>query len=399
MKFTWFHRINARHITIVMCLLSVAISMQCYFAHGNGGYTRYNNYVIFKNSFLHLLENKNLYTLYINEVYDLFKYSPTFAVLMAPFYYLPDFIGLPLFNLLNVGVFLYALSKLKIDPKRYKYLLLFLFIEVGISLTSTQTNLLMAGLIMLGFASLENNKIFLAAFCIALTVYIKLFGVVAFALWFLYPNKPKFLLYSIFWMVVLAALPLVVISMHQLVQQYQNWQALLKEDHDLSYGASFIGWMHSWFGLNISKIGTVAVGAVLFLLPFLKLRLYSIYLYRLHILASVLIWVIIFNHRAESSTYSIALTGVGLWYFSQKPVTFYRVLLILCLLLCSVSSTDLLTPGWIARKYIEPYSVKAVLPCIIWALLIWDILSERLIKRNGAIASTAKTRVASERFA
>src|SRR5580658_9739822 len=43
--------------------------------------TYYNNYVIFKYSFFHLIDGKNLYGIYPDDHWDLFKYSPTFAFL------------------------------------------------------------------------------------------------------------------------------------------------------------------------------------------------------------------------------------------------------------------------------------------------------------------------------
>ena len=375
-----YSKITPRHIAIFIMMLAVAISLQCYFASAGQQYTRYNNYVIFKNSFKHLLSNQNLYAAYPSEDYDLFKYSPTFAIFMGVFYYLPDGVGLLLFNLLNVGLFLYAFLRFQFDEKKQKLILLFLLVEIAISLTSTQTNLLIAGLILLSFLCLENKKPFWAALCIVLTAYIKIFGIVAFALWFLYPNKLRFILYALFWTVVLALLPLILISRNELVQQYQNWKDLLKEDHSISYGASFIGWIHSWFKVDVSKIGTVAGAAILFCVPFIKTRLYKLYEFRLQILASILIWIVIFNHRAESPTYCIALTGVAIWYFSQQPRKAYTILLWLCLIFTSFSSTDLITPSSVYDNIVEPYALKAVFPCIIWLILIYDLLRERSVK-------------------
>lgn len=375
-----YSKITARHIALFILLLAVAISLQCYFVSAGEQYTRYNNYVIFKNSFKHLLSNQNLYAAYPKEDYDLFKYSPTFAMFMGIFYYLPAALGLLLFNLLNVSLFLYALLRFKLDEKKQKLILLFLLVEIAISLTSTQTNLLIAALILLSFLCLENKKPFWAALCIVLTAYIKLFGIVAFALWFLYPNKLRFILYALFWTIVLALLPLILISKNELVQQYQNWQELLKEDHSISYGASFIGWIHSWFKIDISKVGTVVAAAILFFIPFIKSGLYKLYEFRLQILASILIWIVIFNHRAESPTYCIALTGVAMWYFSQRPRKVYTVLLWLCLIFTSLSSTDLITPSSIYDKIVEPYALKAVFPCIIWFILIYDLVKGRSVK-------------------
>ena len=63
--------------------------------------THYNNYLIFKTSFSHLVEYKDLYIEHISDHIDYFKYSPSFAALMMPFAYVPDWIGLPCWNILN----------------------------------------------------------------------------------------------------------------------------------------------------------------------------------------------------------------------------------------------------------------------------------------------------------
>src|SRR6266568_628508 len=56
---------------------------------GDAVYTRYNNYVVFRNSFWHLIHNQDLYLLYPSEQWDLYKYSPSFALAMLPFAYMP----------------------------------------------------------------------------------------------------------------------------------------------------------------------------------------------------------------------------------------------------------------------------------------------------------------------
>jgi hypothetical protein len=42
-------------------------------------YTGYNNYIIFRESFAHLIAGKDLYTVYSSEYFDLYKYSPSFC--------------------------------------------------------------------------------------------------------------------------------------------------------------------------------------------------------------------------------------------------------------------------------------------------------------------------------
>jgi hypothetical protein len=384
-------RLKVKHILVLYGLLLIGITLQCYLISIGNEYTRYNNYVIFKHSFAHLITLQDLYTLYQSEHYDLFKYSPTFALFMGLFRPFPDFVGLLLFNLLNLSVFIYSISKLKLSNEKQKLALLFLLVESGISISSAQTNLLIAGLLILAFCHLEKNNLLMATLFITITLFIKIFGVVGFALWLLYPRKMKFILYSAGWILTLTILPLFVISPTDLLNQYYNWGELLKNDHTSSLGISFMGILTSWFSLNINKLLVLCLAVFVFCLPLIKVSLYKFYLFRIHILASILIWIVIFNHKGESPTYIIAMAGVAVWYFSQNPTTINTILIWLCLLFTSLSSTDAITPLWITSKYVEPFSLKALFCSIIWFKLIWDLTitshflkpSENFIESNN----------------
>jgi hypothetical protein len=61
----------------------------------------YNNFIIFKQSFFHLKNNTNLYLEYINEYKDHYYYSPSFALFVIPFSYLPILISSNSSYLLN----------------------------------------------------------------------------------------------------------------------------------------------------------------------------------------------------------------------------------------------------------------------------------------------------------
>ncbi|MGI8635907.1 MAG: glycosyltransferase family 87 protein [Segetibacter sp.] len=379
----FYQKITLKHVIVLIILLALGITIQGIIASRGDIYTHYNNLVIFKSSFGHLIHNQNLYLYYPKEYFDLYKYSPAFSVLMAPFYYLQNEVGLFLFNIINTTVFIYAILKLKLNHDSLKFLFLFLFLEFGISMQWVQTNVLIASLIVFSFYSLENKRPLLASLLIVLTVYIKIFGLVAVVLAVFYPGKIRFILYTIMWAILFAILPLLIISKNELLQQYQNWINLLKWDHEASYGVSFIGLVHSWFNLNFSKIGTVAIAAIIFCIPLLKFICYKSYQFRLQILASLLIWIVIFNHRGESPTYIISLFGVGIWYFSQPPNIVNKILLWLCLIFTSFTSTDLITPGWITEKYVDTYSIKAVFSIIIWIKLIVDLMTKKHFKCIG----------------
>ena len=72
-----------------------------------------------------------------------------------------------------------------------------------------------------------------------------------------------------------------------------------------------MGWIHSWFGVDVNKWVVVALGALVFQFPLARMEMYKPYTFRLLTLSSVLIWVVIFNHKAESPTFIIAMTGAA----------------------------------------------------------------------------------------
>ena len=381
--------LNFKFIFFVYILLAVGASLQSYFGapttFNNFQYTSYNNYIIFKQSFFHLIENKDLFISYPPEHWDLYKYSPTFALLMAPMAVLPDAIGLTIWNLLNVLVLFFAVKKIPFKTNLPKvFILFFIIIELLTSLQNEQSNALMVGLMILGFYFLEKEKIWLGCLCIALTVYIKLFGLVAFALFLIYGKKEKFILASVTWMVVLAALPLLVISFEQLQFLYASWWKMLSNDHSTSYGLSVMGWMENWFGLGFLKNKIVLLGVVLFCLPLVKIKSYSNYEFRWRLLVSILLWVVIFNHKAESPTFIIAICGVGMWYFFSSPKgkvekNINLGLVILAFVFTSLSPTDVF-PRVIRESYVIPFVLKAV-PCIfIWGKLIYEMCFVELLR-------------------
>src|SRR6266516_2262728 len=93
---------NPNFILAVYSLLAIIAALQEYHLSAKSDtFSHYNNFIIFKSSFTHLIQHKDLYVLYPNEHFDYYKYSPVFAMAMALFAYLPDVIGLIIWNLLN----------------------------------------------------------------------------------------------------------------------------------------------------------------------------------------------------------------------------------------------------------------------------------------------------------
>lgn len=367
-----------RSIFILLILITLGVSLQQYFLPAREFFEamrpQYNNYLIFKYSFSHLLNNLNLYTLHLTEYGDLFKYSPTFAFAMSLFYYLPDWMGIILWNLLNTFCLFMGIKMLpRIDERSKVFLLLFVLFELIGNLQNEQSNALITGLILLTFVFFERKNVMMAALFIMLAFYIKIFGIVAAALFLLYPQKGKFLLYLGLWTVILGALPLLIVSPTELISQYGNWAEMLKADHGLSYGFSVMGVLHKWFGLDISKWLLTIIGVALFFIGYIRRDLFKDLVYRYLFLSSILIWIIIFNHKAESPTYIIAMTGIGIWFFSQKSTVIHRVLLIFAFVFVSFTLTDLFPIEM--RTLLYDYYVKTIPAIIIWMLVIYQMVT------------------------
>lgn len=369
-----------RNIYLLVAVITIIASMQAIFGGtralepGGIAYTRYNNYQIFEQSFFHLIEQKDLYILYLNEHWDLYKYSPTFSAFFGVFAVFPDIIGLTLWNLLNAFVLVGAIYYLPHLSKFQKGLVVSLvLLELLTSIQSEQSNGLMAGLLVLAFGLLEKKHFFWACFCLVFTVFIKLFGLVGFAILLFYSPKWKLALYTILSTLILLAVPFVFIDLDQYLFLIDSYGKMLSNDHSISYGFSVMGIIHTWFGIEFNKLIIVALGASVFLIPFARMKLYCNYLFKLLALASVLLWVIIFNHKAESPTFVIALTGIALWFVASASSRQSLYLLIFAFILTSLSPTDLF-PKTIRDTYVVPYALK-VLPCIlIWFKIIYDML-------------------------
>ena len=345
-------------------------------------YTHYNNYIIFKQSFNHLIQGQDLYKLYPEEHFDYYKYSPAFAVLFGPLAWLPDIIGLMIWNLINALLLYYAFLKLPFRSNKIMWFAAaFILIESITSLQNSQSNGLITGLIIGSFLLFENRKIALATLLIALSVYIKLFGIVAFALILFYPEKIKSIAYTFLWMVLLAVLPLIFISFSELMILYESWAGLIRDDQSISYGLSVMGWLYTWFGIEISKNLFIIIGAIIFCIPMIRIKQYRQPLFRYLFLASILIWVIIFNHKSESPTFIIAVSGAAIWYFLQQHKTENLVLLLLVLLFTILSPTDVF-PRNLRNEFVNPYVLKVVPLILIWMKLIFDQLSINFNLKN-----------------
>lgn len=378
-------------LVFTACLQSLVLLGTKVYHAGGLEYTHYNNYKIFKHSFEHLKDQKDLYILYPQENWDLYKYSPSFSAFFGIFASLPDWLGLFLWNSLNAFLLLIAVYYLpRLNNYQKGIILLFCAIELMTSIQNQQSNGLIAGLTILAFCLLERNKYQYATLCIVFSAFIKLFGLVGFALFLFYPKKWKLALYSLLWVAILLSLPLIFIDLEQYKFLFQSWQNMLANDFSASYGYSVTGVLHTWSGMEINKMAVLIAGVIIFLVPLFRFNQYRNYSFRFLALTSILIWVVIFNHKAESPTFIIAIAGVCLWFFVSEKNILNITLFILAFILTSVSRTDIFPP-YLNDRFVIPYALKAF-PCIlIWLKIIYDMLVLKNDFINEGMISEQKT--------
>lgn len=348
----------------------------------------YNNYKIFKYSNLHLASGDDLYVPHPAEHWDLYKYSPTFAVFFGLFASLPDALGLPLWNLANALLLLLGIRYLpRFNTFQKNLILLIACIELLTSLQNSQSNALMAGLLILAFGCMERGKHFWAMAFILFSAYIKLFGVVGLALCLFYPGKIKMAGYALFWFVLFALLPFLYIDTQQYTFLMKSWQHMLAADEPASYGFSVMGWLHAWFRVDANKWVVSGIGAVLFMLPYVQVKKYAASGFRLLALCSLLIWIVIFNHKAESPTFVIAMSGVGIWFIQARKTTFNLSVFILTFLFVSLSPTDLF-PAVLRREVVLPYALKGFACLVVWGIVVYEMWRYQVPDNSAEIPLT-----------
>jgi hypothetical protein len=336
----------------------------------------FNNYRIFKNAFGLLIHHEDLYTLHPDLYGDLYKYSPGFAVLMMPFYYLPTVVGLLLWNLLNGLLLFLAIKKLPLNDYQKKLALWIILPELLTSIQNNQSNALTAALILFTFISLRKGRPAEAAVSTVLAASIKIFGAMCGLFFLFFRRKGSYILWGILLLAVSQALPLLFISPAELKAQYLSWFRMMSEDHTDAVGLSLMHLVSALFSVQFNFTPVQIAGLLITLLPLVRISRYADTGFQLRYLASVLLALILFNHKAESPTFIIAVVGCAIWYCLSKKTTWEKVLLSLMLVLTCLSPTDLV-PAFLKEEFFVKYSLK-VLPCvIIWLVLQVEMFSVR----------------------
>jgi lysylphosphatidylglycerol synthetase-like protein (DUF2156 family) len=158
---------------------------------------------------------------------------------------------------------------------------------------------------------------------IVLGASIKIFPLAALSFGIFHPKRRRFVLIVALVALVAILLPLVATSRALLLQQYRWWYAIERSDAaDVAFGLSAMRLVRGWMGVSWSSWPVQLAGTVVLLLPLALYReRWSAREFRIAYLASLLAFVVLFNHQAERSSFVIASAGVAIWCVSPPEGT------------------------------------------------------------------------------
>ena len=190
-----------------------------------------------------------------------------------------------------------------------------------------------------------------------------------------------------------ALLPLLATSPASLLGQYQSWRAI--ESHDAvpltRYGtggadlyAGIMGQFRVWWGVDWPHWPIQLAGMAILLLPLaVRWRHYGEWLFRTRFLASILVFCVLFNHQAESPSFSIAMIGAALWVVISPRAGWRTALFVFALIVVNLASTDLM-PRALYTAYYVKYMLKTVPLIPLWCVMQAELFG--LINDGGAAA-------------
>lgn len=341
-----------------------------------------NNFLIFRHVFWNTIDQQPLYQEYPQFYYDINHYGPLFSLIVAPAAILPPIYG-SLIWLVGLSLFLYiAIRKLPATQKQRIFIYWFCAHELLTALFMSQFNVAIAAIIILTFALIEKKKDFWAAFFIMLGTMTKIYGIVGLAFFFFSKNKSKFILSCVGWGVAMFVLPMLISSPEFIINQHYSWiNDIISKNGENQFSfmqnISLLGMIRKISGVSTySDLIPISIGLILFAIPYLRVNQYKNLPFRQTLLASVLMFTVLFSTGSESSGYVIALTGVAIWYTVApwKRGGWDIFLMIFAFILTSMSPSDIF-PAYLRLNYVIPYSLKA-LPCaIIWFKLCYEMIS------------------------
>ena len=343
----------------------------------------HNNFLIFKGVYWHTVNGTSLYAAYPSEYSDVNHYGPLFSLIIAPFALLPEWAGMLLWLLFLSGWLFAAIYWSGLRKSQQVYIYWFCGFTLLTALFMQQCNIAIAAIILSSFFLIEKEHEGWAAFFIVLGTLVKLYGIVGLAFFLFSRHKLRLTLWLAVWSVILFLAPMAISSPDYIIGQYHEWFTCLveKNTHNLNSFAqniSLLGFVRRTTGhADYSDLWLIIPGMALFALPYLRFSQYKNLAFRETILASVLLFVILFSTGSEASGYVIALLGVCIWYTAApwKRGKWAIALMVFVFILSGMGNCDLI-PKTIRHDYIQTYALRALPISIVWLWLCYELCTK-----------------------
>jgi len=357
-----------------------AVSLVVFIKH-NFLSSRHDNYYVYKNAYLHASENKILYGDYKDGL-DKNNYGPFFSLFFAPFALMPDALGEFLYVSLGILLLLYGIYFLPLMEWQRNVMLLICLNELLTSGFNVQFNIYVAAVIPLTYILIVRGKEIWAPLPFLVGAFVKLYGIVALAFFFFVKDKPKFILGCFLWTIVLFLAPMIITSPEYVVNMYVEWfnTLIIKNSENISVKTTYqdisiMGFFRRMLSEpTIPSLPFLIGGVILFGLPYIRISQYKNKAFQLLLLASTMIFPVIFSSSSEGSTYIIAFVGIALWFVIQpQPYRWYIwALLGGVIFFASLNSTDIYPIA--VRHWFRLHAFKA-LPCtLVWLRIIYEMM-------------------------
>lgn len=382
-------RLQAPRTTCLVWLLTGAVFALIKFAIG-----KFNNYKIFEWVYWHAREGLTLYGDYPAQYNDSNHYGIIFSAIIAPFAWLPEWLGLVLWVVANTALLYYAIRQLPLTQVQKAFIYWYAYIELMTAQGVQQFNISVAAFIILAYALIHQRKDFWAALVIVLGTFIKIYPIVGLAFFFFSKRKGVLVAGCFFWAAVCFFLPVLYTpGLEYVCSQYVDWFERLQVKNALnmfatSQNISLLGLVRKLSGNPAySDLWLIVPALILFFIPYLRFSQYKYLRFQLMLLAHVLLFVVLFSTGSEASGYVTVMVGVALWYLcspSSSSSPYRKWLLIVTLIIVGVSSTELV-PKFIRIGFIQPYVFK-VWPCVVvWLTLCYEMIRKDFSNRQPSV--------------
>ncbi len=380
MKQKFIKFISDYRIIFVIYIIVAAITAFSKYKRGVGGY---NNYLIFKGVFYNTLQEKNIFLQYPDLFFDSNHYGVFFSLLIAPFALMPDWLGCILWNVAVTMVFLYAIYKLPFSDRKKSFFAWLCLQEFITAATYFQFNIALTGLLMLSAIYVYERKETKSASAILIGTFVKVYGIVGLSAFFFIKNKLRFIISLIVIAILFFLLPMLISSPKFGVQSYFDWYTSLSEKN-LSNQVLGNRQDYSLMGVvrrflqdaSISNLVFLIPGFIIFMTPYLRISQYKNLSFQLMILASTLLFLVLFSSGSESPTYIIAVAGVMIWFLMQKTISKVNVGILIFVMIFTCFAFSDLFPKSIKEEIFVKYSTKAI-PCIVvWFRVMYELLTK-----------------------